>query len=228
MRMRTLLLFLPVYTVPQAPLNTPARTTTTVRLTWIVCYCSDPRPLSLFPLRSFPTRPTNAAGLFRPVCPAKKQAARSKRGLSWPLRKRLRGLRSFGRGSPQCRRGVWVAVGTGGVRLPLWSLRDGSPDGVAALPSRDSVWSCGGLKKCGRVAVFVSRPASLCGNRCGALCAVFGAARKTKEHIFHERVRGVTVHAPALILCFWPCCRTSAARRFFLSLTLVKNRRIGT
>ena len=72
MRMRTLVLCLSAYTVPQAPPYTPTNTTPTVRLAWNVRYCSDPRPLSLFPLRSFPTRPTKAAGLFRPCCPAMK------------------------------------------------------------------------------------------------------------------------------------------------------------
>ena len=72
MRVRTLVLCLSAYTVPQAPPYTPTSTTPTVRPTRNVRYCSDPRPLSLFPLRSFPTWPTNAAGLFRPVCPAMK------------------------------------------------------------------------------------------------------------------------------------------------------------
>ena len=43
---------------------------------------------------------------------------------------------------------------------------------------------------------------SLCGNRCGARCAVFNATRKAKEHVFHERVGAVSRHAPALMLCF--------------------------
>ena len=55
--------------------------------------------------------------------------------------------------------------------------------------------------RCGLSLPTVSR-CSLRGNRCGALCALVGAARKAKEHVIHERVGAVSRHAPALSFCF--------------------------
>ena len=70
------------------------------------------------------------------------------------------------------------------------------------------------LLECGRVAVLVSRRSRVA--RFAGTGAVRFARlltlREKQKRVCHERVRGVTVHAPALILCFWPCCRTSTAQ----------------
>ena len=70
------------------------------------------------------------------------------------------------------------------------------------------------LLECGRVAVLVSRRPRVA--RFAGTGAVRFARlltlREKQKRVCHERVRGVTVHAPALILWFWPCCRASTAQ----------------
>ena len=54
------------------------------------------------------------------------------------------------------------------------------------------------------------------------------AKSKSKERVLHERVGTVSRHAPALMLCFWLCCRTSTAQHKAKALRWLSDGRYWT